>query len=65
MADKARISKDVRNAERKRKRLKKRAALLSNDDIMDILSIRREEKSEKVARAKAKGAKAKAKGHSG
>lgn len=52
--EKKTLSKEMRNAEKKRKRLKKRAAALSNNDILDILSIRREEKKQKDAKGKAK-----------
>ena len=39
------ILKDLRNAERRRRRLKRKAKELPNDDLMEVLAMRQEERS--------------------
>ena len=42
--DKKQVAKDLKNAERRRGRLKKRAKLLSDTDLVAVLSLRQQER---------------------
>ena len=44
--DRKKVAKDLRNAERRRSRLKKRAKLLSDTDLAAVLSLRQIEKAQ-------------------
>ena len=61
--DRKRIATELKNAQRRRKRLKHRARLLSNDDLSRVMQLREIEKAEREAKAKT-SAKAVAKGAS-
>jgi hypothetical protein len=51
---KKKVSKDIKNEGRKRARLVEKAKNLSDDDLMEILSIRAQAKANAKAKAKAK-----------
>ena len=51
-AERKRVAKDLNNAQRKRKRLKHRARLLSSEDLHKVLSLRVEEQVRKEEREK-------------
>jgi hypothetical protein len=49
-AERKRVAKDLKNAQRRRKRLKHRARLLSSEDLHKVLSLRIEEQVRKEER---------------
>jgi len=49
LAAKKRLSKDLRNAERKRKRIKERARQLTDEDLVAVLMMRKETRSTAAA----------------
>ena len=51
-AERKRVAKDLKNAQRRRKRLKHRARLLSSEDLHKVLSLRIEEQVRKEERDK-------------
>ena len=57
--EKKQLAKDLRNAQRRRRRLKHKARLLSQADLAQVLALRQEEESER-ARRPAKRAKGEA-----
>ena len=44
--ERLRVAKELKNAEKKRSRLKKRAKLLSDKDLFDVLELRTKEKAD-------------------
>ncbi len=52
--DRKRIASELKNAQRRRKRLKHRARLLSTEDLSKVMVLRQIEKTEKEAKAQAK-----------
>ena len=50
-ADKAQLAKDLKNAQRRRSRLKHKARLLSAADLASVLVLRQEEEEQKVRAA--------------
>ena len=50
-ADKAQLAKDLKNAQRRRSRLKHKARLLSASDLASVLVLRQEEEEQKVRAA--------------
>jgi hypothetical protein len=59
--EKRAVAKDLKNAQKRRRRLKHRARLLSNDDLLTVISLR---EAEPVAACGKSSAKAKAKAKS-
>lgn len=54
--DRAVANKELRNQERKRRRLLKKAASLDENDLLEVFTLRQETKAKAVASAKAKAA---------
>ena len=52
-AQRVQVAKELRNAEKKRSRLKKKAKLLSDKDLLDVLHLRTVEKADKQTAAAA------------
>ena len=52
-AQRAQVAKELKNAEKKRSRLKKKAKLLSDKDLLDVLHLRTVEKADKQTAAAA------------
>ena len=50
-AQKAQLAKDLKNAQRRRSRLKHKARLLSASDLASVLVLRQEEEEQKLAAA--------------
>ena len=50
-AERAKLAKDLKNAQRRRARLKHKARLLSASDLASVLVMRQEEEDQKVAAA--------------
>lgn len=48
MAQKKKVQKELKNAEKRRNRLKKRARLLTDDDLIAVVSLRTQEKAAKL-----------------
>ena len=44
LAERQKVAKDLRNTERKRRRLKERARMLTDEDLMAVLRLRKEKK---------------------
>jgi hypothetical protein len=56
-AERHNIVKDLRNAERRRGRLKRRARQLTNSDLLEVFELRKTEKAERGAQSAAKADK--------
>ena len=52
-AQRAQVAKELKSAEKKRSRLKKKAKLLSDKDLLDVLHLRTVEKADKQTAAAA------------
>ena len=52
-AQRAQVAKELKNAEKKRSRLKKKAKLLSDKDLLDVLHLRTVEKADRQTAAPA------------